>query len=247
MKWEDIDRGNNSLLSDLKTWKSGANVNWEKGTIEYTVKIESTKGTNGKNATAQDVMTAVNKQIALTNMTVTEVKTNANWSQVPAVDSASTEIKTDGTCACGTTGTHIHYVYANTTDESGKVYTMTTDYVLPPLSANETYEIKYEYTFDKDGMTGEYDQLTNTFAAQSGGKWDHSQNSSNSNPTDVQIKKLQKSSWYNTNEGCIQWTLTVNENRFNIKDKTLTDTMFDQLVDENGSLLFSRQIGRAHV
>ena len=247
VKWEDIDRGNNSLLSDLKTWKSGANVNWEKGTIEYTVKIESTKGTNGKNATARDVMTAVNKQIALTNMTVTEVKTNANWSQVPAVDSASTEIKTDGTCACGTTGTHIHYVYANTTDESGKVYTMTTDYVLPPLSANETYEIKYEYTFDKDGMTGEYDQLTNTFAAQSGGKWDHSQNSSNSNPTDVQIKKLQKSSWYNSNEGCIQWTLTVNENRFNIKDKTLTDTMFDQLVDENGSLLFSKTDGKGYV
>ena len=247
VKWEDIDRGNNSLLSDLRTWKSGANVNWEKGTIEYTVKIESTKGTNGKNATARDVMTAVNKQIALTNMTVTEVKTNANLSQVPAVDSASTEIKTDGTCACGTTGTHIHYVYANTTDESGKVYTMTTDYVLPPLSANETYEIKYEYTFDKDGMTGEYDQLTNTFTAQSGGKWDHSQNSSNSNPTDVQIKKLQKSSWYNSNEGCIQWTLTVNENRFNIKDKTLTDTMFDQLVDENGSLLFSKTDGKGYV
>ena len=247
VKWEDIDRGNNSLLSDLKTWKSGAHVNWEKGTIEYTVKIESTKGTNGKNATARDVMTAVNKQLALTNMTVTEVKTNANWSQVPAVGSASTEIKTDGTCACGTTGTHIHYVYANTTDESGKVYTMTTDYVLPPLSANETYEIKYEYTFDKDGMTGEYDQLTNTFAAQSGGKWDHSQNSSNSNPTDVQIKKLQKSNWYNTNEGCIQWTLTVNENRFNIKDKTLTDTMFDQLVDENGSLLFSKTDGKGYV
>ena len=247
VKWEDIDRGNNSLLSDLRTWKSGANVNWEKGTIEYTVKIESTKGTNGKNATARDVMTAVNKQIALTNMTVTEVKTNANLSQVPAVDSASTEIKTDGTCACGTTGTHIHYVYANTTDESGKVYTMTTDYVLPPLSANETYEIKYEYTFDKDGMTGEFDQLTNTFNAQSGGKWDHSQDSSNSNPTDVQIKKLQKSSWYNSNEGCIQWTLTVNENRFNIKDKTLTDTMFDQLVDENGSLLFSKTDGKGYV
>ena len=247
VKWEDIDRGNNSLLSDLKTWKSGAHVNWEKGTIEYTVKIESTKGTNGKNATARDVMTAVNKQIALTNMTVTEVKTNANWSQVPAVDSASTEIKTDGTCACGTTGTHIHYVYANTTDESGKVYTMTTDYVLPPLSANETYEIKYEYTFDKDGMTGEYDQLTNTFTAQSGGKWDHSQNSSNSNPTDVQIKKLQKSSRYNSNEGCIQWTLTVNENRFNIKDKTLTDTMFDQLVDENGNLLFSKTDSKGYV
>ena len=247
VKWEDIDRGNNSLLSDLRTWKSGANVNWEKGTIEYTVKIESTKGTNGKNATARDVMTAVNKQIALTNMTVTEVKTNANWSQVPAVDSASTEIKTDGTCACGTTGTHIHYVYANTTDESGKVYTMTTDYVLPPLSANETYEIKYEYTFDKDGMTGEYDQLTNTFTAQSGGKWDHSQNSSNSNPTDVQIKKLQKSSRYNSNEGCIQWTLTVNENRFNIKDKTLTDTMFDQLVDEKGNLLFSKTDGKGYV
>ena len=247
VKWEDIDRGNNSILSDLRTWKSGANVNWEKGTIEYTVKIESTKGTNGKNATAQDVMTAVNKQMALTNMTVTEVKVHSNWSQVPAVDSASTEIKTDGTCACGTTGTHIHYVYANTTDESGKVYTMTTDYVLPPLSANETYEIKYEYTFDKDGMTGEYDQLTNTFTAQSGGKWDHSQNSSNSNPTDVQIKKLQKSNWYNSNEGCIQWTLTVNENRFNIKDKTLTDTMFDQLVDENGSLLFSKTDGKGYV
>lgn len=247
VKWEDIDRGNNSLLSDLRTWKSGANVNWEKGTIEYTVKIESTKGTNGKNATAQDVMTAVNKQMALTNMTVTEVKVHSNWSQVPAVDSASTEIKTDGTCACGTTGTHIHYVYANTTDESGKVYTMTTDYVLPPLSANETYEIKYEYTFDKDGMTGEYDQLTNTFTAQSGGKWDHSQNSSNSNPTDVQIRKLQKSSRYNSNEGCIQWTLTVNENRFNIKDKTLTDTMFDQLVDENGSLLFSKTDGKGYV
>ena len=247
VKWEDIDRGNNSLLGDLRTWKSGANVNWEKGTIEYTVKIESTKGTNGKNATAKDVMTAVNKQMALTNMTVTEVKVHSNWSQVPAVDSASTEIKTDGTCACGTTGTHIHYVYANTTDESGKVYTMTTDYVLPPLSANETYEIKYEYTFDKDGMTGEFDQLTNTFAAQSGGKWDHSQNSSNSNPTDVQIRKLQKSSWYNSNEGCIQWTLTVNENRFNIKDKTLTDTMFDQLVDENGSLLFSKTDGKGYV
>ena len=247
VKWEDIDRGNNSLLSDLRTWKSGANVNWEKGTIEYTVKIESTKGTNGKNATARDVMTAVNKQMALTNMTVTEVKTHSNWSQVPAVDSASTEIKTDGTCACGTTGTHIHYVYANTTDESGKVYTMTTDYVLPPLSANETYEIKYEYTFDKDGMTGEYDQLTNTFAAQSGGKWDHSQNSSSSNPTDVQIRKLQKSSGYNSNEGCIQWTLTVNENRFNIKDKTLTDTMFDQLVDENGNLLFSKTDGKGYV
>lgn len=247
VKWEDIDRGNNSLLSDLRTWKSGANVNWEKGTIEYTVKIESTKGTNGKNATAKDVMTAVNKQMALTNMTVTEVKVHSNWSQVPAVDSASTEIKTDGTCACGTTGTHIHYVYANTTDESGKVYTMTTDYVLPPLSANETYEIKYEYTFDKDGMTGEYDQLTNTFTAQSGGKWDHSQNSSNSNPTDVQIRKLQKSSGYNSNEGCIQWTLTVNENRFNIKDKTLTDTMFDQLVDENGSLLFSKTDGKGYV
>ena len=247
VKWEDIDRGNNSLLSDLRTWKSGANVNWEKGTIEYTVRIESTKGTNGKNATAQDVMTAVNKQMALTNMTVTEVKIHSNWSQVPAVDSASTEIKTDGTCACGTTGTHIHYVYANTTDESGKVYTMTTDYVLPPLSANETYEIKYEYTFDKDGMTGEYDQLTNTFTAQSGGKWDHSQNSSNSNPTDVQIRKLQKSSGYNSNEGCIQWTLTVNENRFNIKDKTLTDTMFDQLVDENGSLLFSKTDGKGYV
>lgn len=247
VKWEDIDRGNNSLLSDLRTWKSGANVNWEKGTIEYTVKIESTKGTNGKNATARDVMTAVNKQMALTNMTVTEVKTHSNWSQVPAVDSASTEIKTDGTCACGTTGTHIHYVYANTTDESGKVYTMTTDYVLPPLSANETYEIKYEYTFDKDGMTGEYDQLTNTFTAQSGGKWDHSQDSSNSNPTDVQIRKLQKSSGYNSNEGCIQWTLTVNENRFNIKDKTLTDTMFDQLVDENGSLLFSKTDGKGYV
>ena len=247
VKWEDIDRGNNSILSDLRTWKSGANVNWEKGTIEYTVKIESTKGTNGKNATAKDVMTAVNKQMALTNMTVTEVKVHSNWSQVPAVDSASTEIKTDGTCACGTTGTHIHYVYANTTDESGKVYTMTTDYVLPPLSANETYEIKYEYTFDKDGMTGEYDQLTNTFTAQSGGKWDHSQNSSNSNPTDVQIKKLQKSNWYNSNEGCIQWTLTVNENRFNIKDKTLTDTMFDQLVDENGSLLFSKTDGKGYV
>ena len=247
VKWEDIDRGNNSLLGDLRTWKSGANVNWEKGTIEYTVKIESTKGTNGKNATAQDVMTAVNKQMALTNMTVTEVKVHSNWSQVPAVDSASTEIKTDGTCACGTTGTHIHYVYANTTDESGKVYTMTTDYVLPPLSANETYEIKYEYTFDKDGMTGEYDQLTNTFTAQSGGKWDHSQNSSNSNPTDVQIRKLQKSSGYNSNEGCIQWTLTVNENRFNIKDKTLTDTMFDQLVDENGSLLFSKTDGKGYV
>ena len=247
VKWEDIDRGNNSLLSDLRTWKSGANVNWEKGTIEYTVKIESTKGTNGKNATAQDVMTAVNKQMALTNMTVTEVKVHSNWSQVPAVDSASTEIKTDGTCACGTTGTHIHYVYANTTDESGKVYTMTTDYVLPPLSANETYEIKYEYTFDKDGMTGEYDQLTNTFTAQSGGKWDHSQSSSNSNPTDVQIRKLQKSSGYNSNEGCIQWTLTVNENRFNIKDKTLTDTMFDQLVDENGSLLFSKTDGKGYV
>lgn len=247
VKWEDIDRGNNSLLSDLRTWKSGANVNWEKGTIEYTVKIESTKGTNGKNATAKDVMTAVNKQMALTNMTVTEVKVHSNWSQVPAVDSASTEIKTDGTCACGTTGTHIHYVYANTTDESGKVYTMTTDYVLPPLSANETYEIKYEYTFDKDGMTGEYDQLTNTFTAQSGGKWDHSQNSSNSNPTDVQIRKLQKSNWYNSNEGCIQWTLTVNENRFNIKDKTLTDTMFDQLVDENGSLLFSKTDGKGYV
>ena len=247
VKWEDIDRGNNSLLGDLRTWKSGANVNWEKGTIEYTVKIESTKGTNGKNATAKDVMTAVNKQMALTNMTVTEVKVHSNWSQVPAVDSASTEIKTDGTCACGTTGTHIHYVYANTTDESGKVYTMTTDYVLPPLSANETYEIKYEYTFDKDGMTGEYDQLTNTFAAQSGGKWDHSQDSSNSNPTDVQIRKLQKSNWYNSNEGCIQWTLTVNENRFNIKDKTLTDTMFDQLVDENGSLLFSKTDGKGYV
>lgn len=247
VKWEDIDRGNNSILSDLRTWKSGANVNWEKGTIEYTVKIESTKGTNGKNATARDVMTAVNKQMALTNMTVTEVKTHSNWSQVPAVDSASTEIKTDGTCACGTTGTHIHYVYANTTDESGKVYTMTTDYVLPPLSANETYEIKYEYTFDKDGMTGEYDQLTNTFTAQSGGKWDHSQSSSNSNPTDVQIKKLQKSSRYNSNESCIQWTLTVNENRFNIKDKTLTDTMFDQLVDENGSLLFSKTDGKGYV
>ena len=247
VKWEDIDRGNNSLLSDLRTWKSGANVNWEKGTIEYTVKIESTKGTNGKNATAQDVMTAVNKQMALTNMTVTEVKVHSNWSQVPAVASASTEIKTDGTCACGTTGTHIHYVYANTTDESGKVYTMTTDYVLPPLSANETYEIKYEYTFDKDGMTGEYDQLTNTFTAQSGGKWDHSQDSSNSNPTDVQIRKLQKSSGYNSNEGCIQWTLTVNENRFNIKDKTLTDTMFDQLVDENGSLLFSKTDGKGYV
>ena len=247
VKWEDIDRGNNSLLGDLRTWKSGANVNWEKGTIEYTVKIESTKGTNGKNATAQDVMTAVNKQMALTNMTVTEVKVHSNWSQVPAVDSASTEIKTDGTCACGTTGTHIHYVYANTTDESGKVYTMTTDYVLPPLSANETYEIKYEYTFDKDGMTGEYDQLTNTFTAQSGGKWDHSQDSSNSNPTDVQIRKLQKSSGYNSNEGCIQWTLTVNENRFNIKDKTLTDTMFDQLVDENGNLLFSKTDGKGYV
>ena len=248
VKWEDIDRGNNSLLSDLRTWKSGANVNWEKGTIEYTVKIESTKGTNGKNATARDVMTAVNKQIALTNMTVTEVKVHSNWSQVPAVDSASTEIKTDGTtCACGTTGTHIHYVYANTTDESGKVYTMTTDYVLPPLSANETYEIKYEYTFDKDGMTGEFDQLKNTFKAQSGGKWDHSQSSSNSNPTDVQIRKLQKSNWYNSNEGCIQWTLTVNENRFNIKDKTLTDTMFDQLVDENGSLLFSKTDGKGYV
>ena len=247
VKWEDIDRGNNSILSDLRTWKSGANVNWEKGTIEYTVKIESTKGTNGKNATARDVMTAVNKQIALTNMTVTEVKVHSNWSQVPAVDSASTEIKTDGTCACGTTGTHIHYVYANTTDESGKVYTMTTDYVLPPLSANETYEIKYEYTFDKDGMTGEFDQLKNTFKAQSGGKWDHSQSSSNSNPTDVQIRKLQKSNWYNSNEGCIQWTLTVNENRFNIKDKTLTDTMFDQLVDENGSLLFSKTDGKGYV
>ena len=247
VKWEDIDRGNNSILSDLRTWKSGANVNWEKGTIEYTVKIESTKGTNGKNATAQDVMTAVNKQMALTNMTVTEVKVHSNWSQVPAVDSASTEIKTDGTCACGTTGTHIHYVYANTTDESGKVYTMTTDYVLPPLSANETYEIKYEYTFDKDGMTGEYDQLTNTFTAQSGGKWDHSQSSSNSNPTDVQIRKLQKSSWYNSNEGYIQWTLTVNENCFNIKDKTLTDTMFDQIVDKNGKLLFSKTDGKGYV
>ena len=247
VKWEDIDRGNNSILSDLRTWKSGANVNWEKGTIEYTVKIESTKGTNGKNATARDVMTAVNKQIALTNMTVTEVKTYSNWSQVPAANSASTEIKTDGTCACGTPGVHIHYVYTNTTDESGKVYTITTNYVLPPLSANETYEIKYEYTFDKDGMTGEYDQLTNTFTAQSGGKWDHSQDSSNSNPTDVQIKKLQKSNWYNSNEGCIQWTLTVNENRFNIKDKTLTDTMFDQLVDENGSLLFSKTDGKGYV
>ena len=247
VKWEDIDRGNNSLLSDLRTWKSGANVNWEKGTIEYTVKIESTKGTNGKNATARDVMTAVNKQMALTNMTVTEVKVHSNWSQVPAVDSASTEIKTDGTCACGTTGTHIHYVYANTTDESGKVYTMTTDYVLPPLSANETYEIKYEYTFDKDGMTGEYDQLTNTFTAQSGGKWDHSQDSSNSNPTDVQVKKLQKSSWYNSNEGYIQWTLTVNENRFPIGGKTLTDTMFGQLVDENGNLLFSKTDGKGYV
>ena len=247
VKWEDIDKGNNSLLSDLRTWKSGAHVNWEKGTIEYTVKIESTKGTNGKPATAQDVMTAVNKQIALTNMTVTDVKTYSNWSQVPAANSASTEIKTDGTCACGTTGTHIHYVYANTTDESGKVYTIKTDYVLPPLSANETYEIKYEYTFDKDGMTGEFDQLTNTFNAQSGGKWDHSQNSSNNNPTDVQVKKLQKSSWYNRNEGCIQWTLTVNENRFNIKDKTLTDTMFDQLVDENGNLLFSKTDGKGYV
>ena len=248
VKWEDIDKGNNSLLSDLKTSKSGAHVNWEKGTIEYTVKIESTKGTNGKPATAQDVMTAVNKQIALTNMTVTDVRAASNnWSQVPAVGSASTEIKTDGTCACGTPGVHIHYVYTNTTDESGKVYTIKTDYVLPPLSANETYEIKYEYTFDKNGMTCEFDQLTNTFNAQSGGKWDHSQNSSNNNPTDVQIKKLQKSSWYNSNEGCIQWTLIVNENRFNIKDKTLTDTMFDQLVDENGNLLFSKTDGKGYV
>ena len=247
VKWEDIDRGNNSLLSDLRTWKSGANVNWEKGTIEYTVKIESTKGTNGKPATAQDVMTAVNKQVALKNMTVTDVKTYSNWSQVPAANSASTEIKTDGTCACGTPGVHIHYVYTNTTDESGKVYTITTNYVLPPLSANETYEIKYEYTFDKDGMTGEYDQLTNTFTAQSGGKWDHSQDSSNSNPTDVRVKKLQKSNSYNSNEGCIEWTLTVNENRFNIKDKTLTDTMFDQLVDENGNLLFSKTDGKGFV
>ena len=248
VKWEDIDKGNNSLLSDLRTWKSGAHVNWEKGTIEYTVKIESTKGTNGKPATAQDVMTAVNKQIALTNMTVTDVRAASNnWSQVPAVESASKEIKTDGPCDCGTTGTHIHYVYANTTDESGKVYTIKTDYVLPPLSANETYEIKYEYTFDKDGMTAEYDQLTNTFNAQSGGKWDHSQNSSNNNPTDVQVKKLQKNSWYNRNEGYIQWTLTVNENRFNIKDKTLTDTMFDQLVDENGNLLFSKTDGKGYV
>ena len=247
VKWEDIDKGNNSLLSDLKTSKSGAHVNWEKGTIEYTVKIESTKGTNGKTATAQDVMTAVNKQIALTNMTVTEVKTYSNWSQVPAVESASKEIKTDGPCDCGTTGTHIHYVYANTTDESGKVYTIKTDYVLPPLSANETYEIKYEYTFDKDGMTGEFDQLTNTFNAQSGGKWDQSQNSSNNNPTDVQVKKLQKSNWYNRNEGYIQWTLTVNENRFNIEDKTLTDTMFDQIVDENGNLLFSKTDGKGYV
>ena len=248
VKWEDIDRGNNSLLSDLKTWKSGAHVNWEKGTIEYTVKIESTKGTNGKPATAQDVMTAVNKQIALTNMTVTDVRAASNnWSQVPAVGSASTEIKTDGTCACGTPEVHIHYVYTNTTDESGKVYTIKTDYVLPPLSANETYEIKYEYTFDKDGMTAEYDQLTNTFAAQSGGKWDHSQNSSNNNPTDVQVKKLQKSSWYNRNEGYIQWKLTVNENCFNIKDKTLTDSMFDQLVDENGNLLFSKTDGKGYV
>ncbi len=247
MKWEDIDKGNNSLLSDLKTWKSGAYVNWEKGTIEYTVKIESTKGTNGKPATAQDVMTAVNKQIALTNMTVTDVKASSNnWSQVPAANSASTEIKTDGTCACGTSGVHIHYVYTNTTDESGKVYTIKTDYVLPPLSANETYEIKYEYTFDKDGMTAEFDQLTNTFNAQSGGKWIIPRIPLTATLLTFRLKSCKKSSWYNRNEGCIQWTLTVNENRFNIKDKTLTDTMFDQIVDENGNLLFSeRRTARA--
>jgi len=57
VKWEDIDRGNNSLLSDLRTWKSGANVNWEKGRLSIPSKSNPQRARTARTRLLQDVMT----------------------------------------------------------------------------------------------------------------------------------------------------------------------------------------------
>ena len=243
IKSEDVNPGNSSILSDLSTSKKGGEIDWKTGTIKYYVDINTSKGTNGESVSLKDIMSATNQNITLTGMNVTNV--NKNWATaVPAIESDLTTVVTDGSaCGCGTTGNHIHYKHQM--DTSGNAHTATTDYILPPLEAGECYRVEYVYTFDKANWNGEFDKMTNRLTAESGSKWDHTDSSSNKD-IDVKTDKLQKSG-YDSKDGYVTWKVTVNSNYFNIKDKSLTDTMLGAVIDADGKLLFAAADGSGYV
>ena len=243
IKSEDVKPGNNTIISDLTTSKGGGEIDWATGTIKYYVDINTSKGTNGKPVSLEDVMTATNQNLSLTGMNVTSV--NKNWStSVPAINTDQTTVVTDGSpCGCGTKGNHIHYKHQM--DASGSAYTATTDYILPPIEAGDSYRVEYVYMFDKANWNGQFDKLTNSLTAESGGKWDHTTDSSNKN-IDVKTDKLQKSG-HDSRDGYVTWTVTVNSNYFNIQDKSLTDTMLGAVIGADGKLLFAAADGSGFV
>ncbi len=171
-----------SEVGDLSVNKSAATPDFEKGYIEYTVKVSSTAGTS-KEVTISDVITNSDLITSIGDFTVS-----------PAI--------------------------SQTVTPTNEGFTFT----VPAMEENSSYTITYKAYFDKSKVPADGITVGNTIKAESEASKGTKLEPSQTVNTSVKPNVLNKSGKYNSETGKVEWTITLNASKLNLKGWTLKDT-----------------------
>lgn len=223
---------NATALGDIFTQKTTSGYNEDTNTITYTVTVFSKAGSGGT-ISIEDILT----NLDTSGLTLGE---NVSVSVNKAQHSASIYQQWDGSLAIadsGVIGTPTYVTPDYTVDTSTGELLMT----LPALDEStqdgvmNAYDITYTYTLaDNSAGEGLSINLNNKLTATSTLKNNTDITSSSSANVNIGSKSLiSKWATMGTDGKSVTWTITLGNGTTDLSGKTLTDTMFAELKEED--------------
>ena len=215
---------------EIKTKKAGS-YSTKDGKLIYTVTVYSLKGTPGdinfEDIISANGLTLSNPKVEVTQETIVRYYNNGN----PYDDRTPKESNT----------LNVNYQY-----ENGKL-SMTLPKIDEAKKDENSQDVTYtkytiKYIYDIENIEGASVVANNKVTTDSKNENVEVKSDSIAEVTINNVHTINKSGWYDSSNGEIEWTITVNKNNLNITGAKLTDDMLSKLA-EGADVTISPSIG----
>lgn len=207
---------------EIKTEKAGS-YSTKDGKLVYTVYVYSLKGTpediNFEDIINADGLTLGTPDVKVTKETVTRYYNNGgSYDGSTTKDSTTLDVKYD--YSDGKLSMTLPKI------DEAKDYTDSSN-----ITCKDYTRYKIEYTYDIKDIEGASVVANNKVTTDSKNENVEVKSDSTAEVTINNVHTINKSGWYDSSNGEIEWTITVNKNNLNITGAKLTDDMLSKLAE----------------
>ena len=200
---------------EIKTKKAGS-YSTKDGKLVYTVTVSSVKGTPG-DIDFKDIIEANGLKLSDPNVKVTQETITRYYNNNGYYDAVTGSTTLD----------NVNYQY-----ENGNL-TMTLPKIEVKNDENTLVYTRYTitYTYDVNDIEGASVLANNKVTTDSKNENVEVKSDSTVEVTINNVHTINKSGWYDSSNGEIEWTITVNKNNLDITNAKLTDNMLSKLAE----------------